>query len=112
MIENTPYIPAFLGASVVTQLLKKPPANAGEARNVDLIPGSGRSPGEEMVKVAWVSARQRTVPLFTVPFPGPTVSATREVLVDVWSVMHWQFLKNCVKKLIFSFPVSSEEHCL
>ena len=39
MIENTPYIPAFLGASVVTQLLKKPPANAGEARNLDSVPG-------------------------------------------------------------------------
>lgn len=28
------------------------------------------------------------------PSQGPTVSATWEVLVDVWSIMHWQFLKN------------------
>lgn len=27
-------------------------------------------------KVTWVLARQRIVPLFTIPFPGPTVSAT------------------------------------
>ena len=31
----------FLGSSVV----KNPPANAGDAGNVGLIPGSGRSPG-------------------------------------------------------------------
>ena len=35
-------------ASQVALIVKNPPANAGEARNVDLIPGSGRSPGEEM----------------------------------------------------------------
>ena len=46
MIENTLYIPTFLGASVVIQLLKKPPANAGDARNLDSVPGWGRSPGE------------------------------------------------------------------
>ena len=46
MIENTLYIPTFLRASVVTQLLKKPPANAGDARNLDSVPGWGRSPGE------------------------------------------------------------------
>ena len=28
------------------QLVKNPPANAGDARDVGLIPGSGRSPGE------------------------------------------------------------------
>ena len=27
-------------------LVKNPPANAGDIRNVDLIPGLGRSPGE------------------------------------------------------------------
>ena len=32
----------FPGGSVV----KDPPANAGDAGNVDLTPGSGRSPGE------------------------------------------------------------------
>ena len=32
----------FLGGAVV----KNPPANAGDARNVGLIPGLGRSPGE------------------------------------------------------------------
>ena len=33
-------------ASLVAQLVKNPTANAGDARDVDLIPGSGRSPGE------------------------------------------------------------------
>ena len=32
----------FPGAPVV----KNPPANAGDIRDVDLIPGSGRCPGE------------------------------------------------------------------
>ena len=31
-------------ASQVAQLVKKPPANAGDTRDVGLIPGSGRSP--------------------------------------------------------------------
>ena len=30
-------------------MVKNPPANAGDARDVGLIPGSGRSPGEENV---------------------------------------------------------------
>ena len=30
----------------MTQTVKNLPANAGDARDVDLIPGSGRSPGE------------------------------------------------------------------
>ena len=34
-----------LGASPVAQLVKKPPANAGEARDKGSIPGSGRYPG-------------------------------------------------------------------
>ena len=33
-------------ASLVAQLVKNPPANAGDARNMGSIPGSGRSPGE------------------------------------------------------------------
>ena len=32
-------------ASLVSQLVKKPPANAGDARDPGSIPGSGRSPG-------------------------------------------------------------------
>ena len=34
-------------ASLVAQLVKNLPANAGDARDSHLIPGSGRSPGEE-----------------------------------------------------------------
>ena len=34
------------GASLVAQLVKNPPANAGETRDVSLIPGLGRAPGE------------------------------------------------------------------
>ena len=32
-------------ASQVAQVLKKPPANAGDVRDMGLIPGLGRSPG-------------------------------------------------------------------
>ena len=35
------------GTSQVALLVKNLPANAGDARDMDLIPGSGRSPGEE-----------------------------------------------------------------
>ena len=37
----------MLGASQVVLVVKNPPANAGDIRNVGLIPGSGRSPGGE-----------------------------------------------------------------
>ena len=33
------------GASLVAQMVKNPPANAGDARDTGLIPGLGRSPG-------------------------------------------------------------------
>ena len=36
----------FSRASLVAQLVKNVPANAGDARDVGLIPGSGRFPGE------------------------------------------------------------------
>ena len=32
--------------SVMVQLVKNPPADAGDTRDMNLIPGSGRSPGE------------------------------------------------------------------
>ena len=35
-----------IAASQAVLVLKNPPANAGDIRNVGLIPGSGRSPGE------------------------------------------------------------------
>ena len=34
-----------IAASQAVLVLKNPPANAGDIRNVGLIPGSGRSPG-------------------------------------------------------------------
>ena len=34
------------GASQVALVVKNPPANAGDIRDMGLIPGSGRSPGE------------------------------------------------------------------
>ena len=34
-------------ASQIVLVVKNPPANAGDAREVDLIPGLGRSPGGE-----------------------------------------------------------------
>ena len=36
----------LLGASQVVLVVKNPPANAGDARNIGSISGSGRSPGE------------------------------------------------------------------
>ena len=40
-----PHLKACGRASQVAQVVKNPPANAGGAGDVDLIPGSGRSPG-------------------------------------------------------------------
>ena len=37
----------FVGASQVVLVVKNPPANAGDLRDSDSIPGLGRSPGEE-----------------------------------------------------------------
>ena len=34
-----------IGASQVALMIKNPPANAGDIRDMGLIPGSGRSPG-------------------------------------------------------------------
>ena len=34
-----------LGASQVVLVVKNPPVNEGDVRNMDLIPGSGKSPG-------------------------------------------------------------------
>ena len=42
----------FPGGTVV----KNPPANAGEARDASLIPGLGRSPGEEMATYSSILA--------------------------------------------------------
>ena len=44
--EFMPYIPTER-ASQVAQVPKNPPANAGDLRDMGLIPGSGRSPGGE-----------------------------------------------------------------
>ena len=40
-------IPFTSGASQVALVVKNPPANAGDLRDVGLIPGLGRPPGEE-----------------------------------------------------------------
>ena len=37
---------AFIWASQVALVVKNPPANTGDTRDMDLIPGLGRSPGE------------------------------------------------------------------
>ena len=37
-------LPAMYGASQIVLVVKNPPANAGDTRDVGLIPGSGRSP--------------------------------------------------------------------
>ena len=40
------YYIIFIGVSHLALLVKNPPAKAGDIRDVGLIPGSGRSPGE------------------------------------------------------------------
>ena len=35
-----------LGPSQMAQMVKNPPANAGDLRDTGSVPGSGRSPGE------------------------------------------------------------------
>ena len=42
----------FPGGTVV----KNPPANTGDARDASLIPGSGRSPGEEVATYSSILA--------------------------------------------------------
>ena len=42
-VLSSVYVP--LGASQVALVVKNPPANAGDAKDVGLIPGWGRSPG-------------------------------------------------------------------
>ena len=36
----------YIWASLVAQVVKEPPANAGDSRGVGSVPGLGRSPGE------------------------------------------------------------------
>ena len=44
--QGAKYLSVYhLGASHVVQWVKNPPASAGDARDLALIPGSGRSPG-------------------------------------------------------------------
>ena len=57
----------FLGGPVVTN----PPASAGDVRDMDLIPGSGRSPGignaAHSIVLAWkIHAMDRGAPQATV----------------------------------------------
>ena len=65
-------------ASQVVLAVKNPPANAGDARDAGLIPGSGRSPGEghgnplqysclenPMDRVAWKVTVQRAANSWT-----------------------------------------------
>ena len=44
MVKTT-FIKCVLGASQVALVVKNPPANAGDSRDVSLIPGLGRFPG-------------------------------------------------------------------
>ena len=37
----------YYGTSLMTQLVKKPPDNAGDTKDADLIPGLGKFLGEE-----------------------------------------------------------------
>ena len=39
------YVCAYIWASQVALVVKNPPANSGDVRDVGLVPGSGRTPG-------------------------------------------------------------------
>ena len=45
-LATKPPPPSFLWTSQLALVVKNPPANAGDARDMGSIPGSGRSPGE------------------------------------------------------------------
>ena len=45
-LQNKKHL-SYVWASLVAQLVKNAPANAGYARDVVSVPGLGRSPGEE-----------------------------------------------------------------
>ena len=57
------YIYAPLWASKLALVVKKLPANAGDARDADLIPGSGRSPGGGHGNPLWYSCLENPVGL-------------------------------------------------
>ena len=45
-LATKPPPPSFLWTSQLALVVKNPPANAGDARDMGSIPGSGRSPGD------------------------------------------------------------------
>ena len=47
VVQQQPFNTSSSWASQVVLVVKNPPANPGDGRDVGLIPGSGRSPGEE-----------------------------------------------------------------
>ena len=62
-VINIYKFPHFPGGSVVKNL----PANAGDARDMGLIPGSGRSPGKgngNQLQCSWTSLVAQTVKIF------------------------------------------------
>ena len=50
---------AVLRASHLVLVEKKPPVNAGDIRDTDLIPGSGGSPGRELGNTLWCSCLEK-----------------------------------------------------
>ena len=46
----------IIWASLMVQLVNSPPASAGDTRDMSLIPGSGRSPGEENVLITYYNS--------------------------------------------------------
>ena len=58
-----------LGGSQVALVVKNPPANAGDERDVGSIPGSGRSPEEELTRhssiLSWNIHGQRSLVIYS-----------------------------------------------
>ena len=81
----------FIGASQVGLLVRNPPANSGDIRKEDLIPGQGRSPGAghgNPLQYCWLEnltnrgAQQATV-------PGVTKSWTQLKQRSMHACMHF-----------------------
>ena len=71
-------------ASLVTQIVKNPPANAGDIRDAGSIPGSGRSPGEG-------NAARSSILAWRIPWtaePGGLQSTGSQRLRHNWATEH------------------------
>jgi len=80
----------MLWTSQVMLVVKNPPASAGDTRNVDLISGSGRSPGGGHGKPLQFSCLENPMDRGTRWAPyGPYVSIRSQRVGHYWSDLAW-----------------------